>query len=56
MYEWLAPQTPADLRRQASKLQTLAAHVMRRDVALHLQEHAARLLAEAELKDAASPC
>lgn len=49
LHEWL-PQTPAELRRQASKLQLLASHVSRPDVARHLEEHAAKLLAEAELK------
>lgn len=49
-HEWIL-QTPADLRRHASKLQALAAYVSRPDVAQHLQEHAASLLAEAALKD-----
>ena len=48
-HEWV-PQTPADLRSQASKLQTLALYVKRPDVAQHLREHAAKLLTEAELK------
>lgn len=50
-HEWV-PQTPDDLRRHARKLQVLAAFVQRHDTALHLREHAAALLAEAELKAA----
>jgi hypothetical protein len=53
MHEWL-PQSPADLRGQASKLQALAAHVCRREVAQRLQERAAELIAEAELKAVAA--
>jgi len=52
-HEWV-PQTPEDLRRQAGKLQAIAAFVHRPDVASHLREHAAALLAEAELKLVAS--
>jgi hypothetical protein len=48
-HEWL-PQTPEELRRQADKLQRLAAYVVRSDVANHLQEQAAQLFAEAELR------
>ena len=43
------PQTPDDLRRQAGKLQKIALYVRRPDVASHIREHAAALLAEAEL-------
>ena len=43
-------QTPDELRRRASKLYSIAAHVSRREVAGHLKEQAAALLAEAELK------
>ena len=48
-HEWL-PQTPSELRRQSSKLERLALHVQRPDVAQRLREHSAKLLAEAELK------
>ena len=48
-HEWV-PQTPVELRRHASKLRQLAAYVRRADVAQHLEEHAAKLFAEAELK------
>jgi len=48
-HEWV-PQTLDDLRRHARKLQVLAAFVQRDDTALRLREHAAALLAEAELK------
>jgi len=51
-HEWV-PQTPDDLRRDANKLQAIAVLVCRPDVACHLREHAAALLAEAELKVAA---
>lgn len=47
-HEWV-PQTPGELRRHAAKLQAIAALVHRPDVASHLREHAAALLAEAEL-------
>jgi len=50
-HEWI-PRTPEDLRRHARKLQVLAAFVHRDDTALRLREHAAELLAEAELKEA----
>jgi hypothetical protein len=49
LYEWV-PQSPDDLRRQAQTLRKLAAHVSRRDVAGHLEEQAAELLAKAELR------
>jgi hypothetical protein len=49
VHEWL-PQTPEELRRQADKLQKLAAHVARNDVAHRLREQAAELFAEAELR------
>ena len=52
-HEWV-PQTPDDLRRHANKLQAIAAHVHRADVACHLREQAAALLAEAQLKAAAA--
>ena len=52
-HEWV-PQTPDDLRRDANKLQAIAVLVCRPDVACHLREHAAALLAEAELKAAAA--
>lgn len=48
-HEWL-PQTPEDLRHLADKLQKLAAHVARDDVANRLHEQAAQLFAEAELR------
>jgi hypothetical protein len=51
-HEWL-PQTPEELRCQAAKLQRIAAYVARSDVATHLQEQAARLFAEAELRSLA---
>lgn len=51
-HEWV-PRTPGELRRHATKLQAIAALVHRSDVASHLREHAAALLAEAELKAAA---
>lgn len=44
------PQTPDALRRHASKLQAMAAFVCRQDVAWHLKEQAAAVLAEAELR------
>ena len=47
-HAWM-PQTPDDLRRQAGKLQKIALYVRRPDVASHIREHAAALLAEAEL-------
>jgi len=49
IYEWL-PQTPDELRRQADKLDQLAVHVARSDVAHRLKEQAAQLFAEAELR------
>jgi hypothetical protein len=49
-HEWL-PQTPAELRTQAAKLQKLAAHVLHGDLAERLEEQAAELLAKAELKE-----
>jgi hypothetical protein len=48
-HEWV-PQMPGGLRRNAAKLQAIAALVHRPDVASHLRKHAAALLAEAELK------
>jgi hypothetical protein len=51
-HEWL-PQTPEELRHLADKLQRVAAYVTRGDVANHLQEQAARLFAEAELRSLA---
>ncbi|HLO19037.1 MAG TPA: hypothetical protein VK192_00905 [Sphingomicrobium sp.] len=48
-HEWL-PQTPEELRRQADKFEKLAAFVSRGDVAQHLKEQAAQLIAEAELR------
>jgi hypothetical protein len=47
-------QTPEELRTQASKLYAIAAHVCRRDVAQHLEQQAAALLAEAELRSVAA--
>lgn len=47
-------QTPDELRRQANKLYEIAAHVCRLDVAAHLEEQAAALLAEAEIQAAAA--
>jgi hypothetical protein len=52
-HEWV-PQTSADLRRHAHKLQAIAALVRRPDVARHLREQAAAALAEAQLIAAAS--
>ncbi len=52
-HEWV-PQSPDELRRQAMKLQAIAGHVYRSDVAFHLREQAAALLAEAELKTVAA--
>ena len=49
LHEWV-PQSPQDLRRQAETLRKIAAHVSRRDVARHLEEQAAELLAKAELR------
>lgn len=46
--EW-APQSAPDLRRQAGKLQKLAAYVTRPDVSARLRAQAAELLAQAEL-------
>jgi hypothetical protein len=43
-------QSPDELRRQAAKMYAIASHVARQDVASHLNEHAAALLAEAELR------
>lgn len=48
-HEWL-PQTPAELRTQATKLHALATHVFNKDLAHRLEEQAAELFAEAELK------
>lgn len=53
MHEWM-PLTPGQLRSQALKLRSLARYVSRPDVAQHLEEHAARLFAEAELKNVAA--
>lgn len=50
MNQQYVPETPDALRRHASNLQAIAAFVYREDVALHLQEQAAAVLAEAELK------
>ena len=44
------PETPDELRRHAGKLEAIAAHVRRQDVASHLREQAALLLAQAELR------
>jgi len=44
------PQTVDELRRQAAKLYAIASHVARQEVACHLNEQAAALLAEAELR------
>jgi len=46
--------TPDELRRQASKLYAIAAHVRRRKVAGRLEEQAGALLAEAELSSVAA--
>jgi hypothetical protein len=54
MNQAFVQQTPDELRRQASKLYAIAAHVSRRDVASHLKEQAAALLAEAELRSVGS--
>jgi hypothetical protein len=50
-HEWF-PQTADELRRHARKLQVLAALVHRQETARHLRDHAASLIAEAELKAA----
>jgi len=54
MKQAFVQQTPDELRRLASKLYAVAAHVSRREVANHLNEQAAALLAEAELRSVAS--
>jgi hypothetical protein len=46
-------RTPDELRGQANKLYAIAAHVCRREVKGHLEEQAAALLAEAELRSVA---
>jgi hypothetical protein len=48
-HEWVR-QSPDELRRQARKLQVLAAFVHRQETARHLRDQAASLIAEAELK------
>ena len=50
MGQAFVPQTPNELRRQAAKLYAIASHVARQDVACHLTEQAAALLAEADLR------
>lgn len=50
MYHEYISETPYALRRHASKLQAMAAFVYRQDVAWHLKEQAAAVLAEAELR------
>jgi hypothetical protein len=52
-HEWV-PQTPDELRRHAKKLEAIAAFVSRPDVAFHLKEEAAAVLAEAALREAAA--
>jgi hypothetical protein len=48
-HEWV-PATAEELRKQAQTCRRLAAHVTDRDLARRLEDQAAELLAQAELK------